>query len=482
MTLDEGAPHAYLPRMTLHIPFDNSYARLPAQFHARQAPAPVSAPRLLAWNDALAAELGITGDPDPAVFAGNAVPAGAEPLAQAYAGHQFGGFSPALGDGRALLLGEVIDRNGRRRDIQLKGSGPTPFSRNGDGRAWMGPVLREFLVSEAMHALAIPTTRALAAVATGDRIQRETGLPGAVLTRVAASHLRVGHFEYFAARGDKASMQMLFDYAVARHDPAATDPLAFLQGVIRRQAQLVAQWMAVGFIHGVMNTDNTTISGETIDYGPCAFMDGYHPSTTFSSIDHYGRYSYDNQGKILPWNMAKLASALLLLMPDPDAAIPAFTAAVHAMPEMIDNARLYAFAAKIGITTARPEDRALIDDLLALMQAGQSDFTNTFQALPTGDARDQVADRDAFDDWTLRWHDRLADEPDPVALMARTNPVVIPRNHLVEEMIQAAVAGDMAPFTALRDALATPFATPGDPRFTRPPTQDQVVTATYCGT
>ncbi|WP_375172738.1 YdiU family protein [Pseudooceanicola sp.] len=468
--------------MTLAIPFDNSYARLPAALFTRQDPVPVPEPRLLAWNEALAEELGITGTPDAAIFAGNALPDGATPLAQAYAGHQFGGFSPSLGDGRALLLGEVIDRQGQRRDIQLKGSGRTPYSRGGDGRAWLGPVLREYVVSEAMHAMGIPTTRALAAVLTGEEIYRETALPGAVLTRVAASHLRVGHFEYFAARDDRASLQALYDHAVERHDPGAQDPLAFLQGVITRQSALVARWLGVGFIHGVMNTDNTTISGETIDYGPCAFMDNYHPTTVYSSIDRHGRYAYDNQVQVLPWNMAKLASALLLLMPDPDAAIQPFTEAVHAMPALIEAQRQKVFAAKIGITTPRDGDAALIDDLLALMQAGGSDFTNTFRALPTNDAKDHLADREAFLDWTARWHDRLAEEPDPAALMTRSNPAVIPRNHRIEQMITAAVAGDMAPFERLMSALARPYAEPADPDLTKPPAQDEVVTATFCGT
>ncbi|WP_136637528.1 protein adenylyltransferase SelO [Pseudooceanicola onchidii] len=468
--------------MTLTIPFDNTYARLPGTLFTRQAPTPVPAPRLLAWNDALADQLGITGTPDAAVLAGNTISEGADPLAQAYAGHQFGGFSPSLGDGRAVLLGEVIDQTGQRRDIQLKGSGRTPWSRGGDGRAWMGPVLREYVVSEAMHAMGIPTTRALAATATGEDILRETPLPGAVLTRVAASHLRVGHFEYFAARGDTDSLQALFNYAVDRHDPGATDPLSFLKGVIARQARLVAQWMGVGFIHGVMNTDNTSISGETIDYGPCAFMDGYNPSTVFSSIDRNGRYAYDNQAKILPWNMAQLASALLALMPDPEAAIPPFTEAVHAMPDLIEAERLRTFAAKIGIASPRAGDTALIDDLLALMAAGRSDFTNTFRALPSNDAKDHVADRDAFLDWADRWHARLESEPDAAALMARTNPAVIPRNHRIEQMITAAVAGDMAPFQTLMTALATPYQYPVDQSLTRPPSQDEVVTATFCGT
>lgn len=476
--------NAYLCAMTLHIAFDNSYARLPDALYTRVAPTPVKAPHLLAYNDALAAELGLdVAEADRAtLFAGNTVPEGADPLAQAYAGHQFGGFSPSLGDGRAVLLGEVIDRNGQRRDIQLKGSGRTPYSRAGDGRAWMGPVLREYVISEAMHALGIPTTRALAAVATGERIQRETGLPGAVLTRVAGSHLRVGHFEYFAARGDTASLRALYEYAVDRHHPDATDPLDFLRGVIARQADLVTRWMGIGFIHGVMNTDNTSISGETIDYGPCAFMDSYHPDTVYSSIDQFGRYAYSNQPQVLPWNMAKLASALLPLMPDPDAAIAPFTEAVHAMPDQIEANWLRVFGAKIGISAPVAEDRALISDLLALMQAGNSDFTNTFRALPTDEARDQLADRDAFLDWVDRWHARLEGEPDAAALMNRANPAVIPRNHRVEQMISAAVEGDMAPFHTLTHALATPFEMPADMTLTRPPVKGEEVTATFCGT
>ncbi|MEC7298427.1 MAG: YdiU family protein [Pseudomonadota bacterium] len=466
----------------MQIPFDNSYARLPAALFTRQPPAPVSAPSLLVWNAPLAADLGITGTPDAQVLAGNTLPDGAEPLAQAYAGHQFGGFSPSLGDGRALLLGEVIDRTGQRRDIQLKGSGRTPYSRNGDGRAALGPVLREFIVSEAMQALGIPTTRALAATLTGDRIQREVALPGAVLTRVASSPLRVGEFDYFAARDDRASLRALYDYAVDRHDPSARDPLHFLQGVINRQADLVAKWLGVGFIHGVMNTDNPSISGETIDYGPCAFMDTYHPDTVFSSIDQHGRYAYSNQAAVLPWNMAKLASALLPLMPDPDAAIPDFTAAVHAMPDLIDAAWLRVFAAKLGISSPRPEDRGLISELLSLMQAGGSDFTNSFRALPDNDARDHFADRDAFLDWTARWHDRLATEPEAPALMARSNPAVIPRNHRIEQMIQSAQSGDMALFETLRRTLSTPYTTPADTGLTTPPTAQEQVTATFCGT
>lgn len=473
--------------MSLHIPFENTFARLPGPLFARQAPSPVTAPRLLAWNAPLAKELGITGaDPEDLelaqVFAGNQIPAGADPLAQVYAGHQFGHFSPQLGDGRAILLGEVLGAQGQHHDIQLKGAGRTPFSRNGDGRAWMGPVLREYLLSEAMHALGVPTTRALAAVATGEKIQRETALPGAVLTRVARSHLRVGHFEFFAARGDVSSLKTLYDHAVERHHPDATDPLDFLNAVIERQAQLVTNWLALGFIHGVMNTDNTSISGETIDYGPCAFMDAYHPDTVFSSIDHGGRYAYGMQPRILPWNMAKLASALLPLMPDPEAAIPAFTKAVEDMVPRIETLWLARFAAKIGIETPIEEDRELIADLLIMMQDAGADFTNTFRALGDGSARDHVLDRDAFDRWSDRWNRRLDAAKDPETLMAQSNPAVIPRNHRVEEMITAAVAGDMTPFHRLSQVLATPYATPENAELTRPPLDHEKVQATFCGT
>ena len=305
--------------MTRLIPFENSYVNLPARFYTQQSALPVRAPHLIRFNRDLAAELGISDASETelaGIFSGNQLPEGASPLAQVYAGHQFGGFSPQLGDGRALLLGEVIDRNGRRRDIQLKGSGPTPYSRMGDGRAWLGPVLREYVVSEAMHALGLPTTRALAAILTGEPVYREAGgLPGAVLTRVAASHLRVGTFQFFAARRDLDGLRTLYDYTVARHYPHVEGPAHLLAEVIRAQARLVAGWLSIGFIHGVMNTDNTTISGETIDYGPCAFMDVYHPQTVFSSIDTRGRYAYDNQAHVIVWNMAQLATALVPLMP-----------------------------------------------------------------------------------------------------------------------------------------------------------------------
>ena len=472
--------------MTLSIPFDNSYARLPGTFYARLGPEPVRAPHMLAFNRPLAQELGIAWDDAEElarVFAGNELPEGAEPIAQLYAGHQFGQYNPQLGDGRALLLGEVVDRAGRRRDIQLKGSGRTPYSRMGDGRAWLGPVLREYVVSEAMHALGIPTTRALAAVATGEPVVREQVLPGAVLTRVASSHIRVGTFQVFAARRDLDSLRRLFDYTVARHYPEAADPQALLDAVIAAQARLVAQWMSVGFIHGVMNTDNCALSGETIDYGPCAFVDDYHPDTVFSSIDRMGRYAYANQPQIIVWNMAQLATALVPLMPDQDAAIEGFTRSVHAMPARIEAEWLARFRAKIGLSTEAEGDLELVSGLLDLMARDGADFTNTFRALATGDARDQFTDRAGFDAWAARWRARLeAEEEDPEAVMLAANPAVIPRNHRIEEMIEAALGGDMAPFHALMAALSRPYETPEAPALTRPPMPSERVQATFCGT
>ncbi|WP_101066136.1 protein adenylyltransferase SelO [Roseovarius salinarum] len=473
--------------MSLSIDFDNSYARLPDRFYARLDPTPVQAPRLIRFNHDLAAELGITpGDADElaAVFAGNRLPEGAAPLAQAYAGHQFGGFSPQLGDGRATLLGEVLDRAGRRRDIHLKGSGPTPFSRMGDGRAWMGPVLREYVVSEAMHALGIPTSRALAAVATGEPVFREAGgLPGAILARVASSHIRVGTFQYFAARRDLDALRTLFEHTRARHFPDCATPQEVLEAAIERQAKLVAQWLSVGFIHGVMNTDNTALSGETIDYGPCAFMDTYHPVTVFSSIDAHGRYAYDNQARVIVWNMAQFATCLVPLNDDQDAAVEAYTRAVHAMPDRIEAHRRHLFGRKIGLAQATAEDAPLIDDLLQRMADNQCDFTNTFRALHRGDARDQFTDPTAFDAWESGWRARLAAEEDPQDRMARANPAFIPRNHRVEQMIEAAVAGDFAPFERLVTVLAHPHDDqPDADDLARPPAPSEIVERTFCGT
>lgn len=472
--------------MTLHIPFDNSFARLPGDFFSVQAPTPVSNPELIAFNAPLAETLGLspTDDDELArVFAGNLLPDGAEPLAQLYAGHQFGHFNPQLGDGRAVLLGETIGTDGVRRDIQLKGAGPTPYSRNGDGRAWLGPVLREYIVSEAMHALGIPTTRALAAVSTGDPVYRERALPGAVLTRVAQSHLRVGTFQIFAARGQTENLRQLTEYAIGRHYPDCDGPLGLLRAVRDAQARLVARWMSVGFIHGVMNTDNCAISGETIDYGPCAFMDSYHPQTVYSSIDQFGRYAFGQQPEIVVWNMAQLATALIQQLDDPEAAVEEATEIVHAMPDLIRSHWLTMYRAKIGLTSERPEDADLIGELLRLMATDKADFTNTFRGLADGTARDWLLDRDAFDAWSLRWQARLDGEPDPQSRMRAANPAFIPRNHRIEEAIAAALEADFALFDRLNTVLARPYDDqPAHHDLAAPPTEDQVVRATFCGT
>lgn len=473
--------------MTLHIPFDNSYGRLPSSFYTRLSPVPVRTPALIAYNRALAESLGIKVEDEELLaplFAGNTLPEGADPLAQVYAGHQFGGFTPQLGDGRAILMGEVLTPSGARVDIQLKGSGPTPYSRRGDGRAWLGPVLREYVVSEAMHALGVPTTRALAAVSTGEHVLREQGaLPGAVLTRVAASHIRVGTFQFFAARRDKPALRALLDYAIERHDPAAEGPEDLLRAVCERQARLIAQWMSLGFIHGVMNTDNTTISGETIDYGPCAFMDQYHPDQVYSFIDSHGRYAFSNQPNVIVWNMAQLASALVLLMPDEEKAVESFTQIIHAMPAKIEGLWRQLLGRKIGLAEAKAEDEPLITDLLTIMAEGRADFTNTFRALLDGGARDQFLDPAAFDAWEDRWRKRLEAEAAPDALMRTANPVFIPRNHRIEEMIAAAVDGDFAPFERLNSVLAHPYEPQPDAEdLTRPPEPHEVVRQTFCGT
>ncbi len=478
--------------MAPRIPFDNSYARLPDHFYARQPAMPVAAPRLIRLNTTLAEQLGI----DPAaltvdVLAGNTVPEGAEPLAQAYAGHQFGHFTPRLGDGRAILLGEVMDRNGQRRDIQFKGSGPTPFSRHADGRAALGPVLREYIVSEAMAAFGVPTTRALAAVATGEQVMRETPLPGAVLTRVAASHVRVGTFQYFAARGDGEAVQALLDHAIARHDPAAAraerPALAFFQGVVARQAALIARWLGLGFIHGVMNTDNMTVSGETIDYGPCAFMEAYDPGAVFSSIDHAGRYAYANQPRIAQWNLARLAETLLPFFADgEDAQIQVAQEALSGFAPIFQAAWLDVFRAKLGLAGAEEDDATLIQDLLSRMAANQADFTLTFRALATepASARTLFADPTAIEDWAEAWQARRALGALPDAAMRAANPAFIPRNHLVEEAIAAATTrDDFGPFETLLDVLSRPFEDqPDHARHALPARPEERVLATFCGT
>ncbi|WP_374635399.1 YdiU family protein, partial [Paracoccus sp. (in: a-proteobacteria)] len=443
------------------IRFDNSYARLPEGFFTRTAPTPVRDPQLVGLNRPLAERLGLDADwlagPEGlAMLAGNALPKGAEPIAQAYAGHQFGGFVPQLGDGRAVLLGEVVAPDGARFDIQLKGAGPTPFSRRGDGRAWLGPVLREYLVSEFMAAFGIPTTRALAAVASGENVIRETLLPGAVLTRVAASHIRVGTFEFYAARGDKARLQLLADHVIARHYPDAKTPGDLLQCVVDAQAETIAGWMALGFIHGVMNTDNMSVSGETIDYGPCAFMDEFRPNKVFSSIDAGGRYAWNEQPNIAVWNLAQLASCLVPLMGNDDAAVEEATRIVHSFPERYQRAWLSRFAAKLGISAPHAHDEALIRRLLDLMAAAPADFTRTFAGLSDGTARDEFIDRAGFDAWAADWQARIHGLADAAAVMARANPRRVPRNHRIEEVIAAAREGDYKPFHRLDSALRAP--------------------------
>jgi uncharacterized protein YdiU (UPF0061 family) len=519
--------------------FDNSYARdLDEGFHVRCPPARVAAPKMLFLNEALADELGLeraaidalrdqTGDK---LFSGQTLPTGAEPLAQAYAGHQFGGFSPQLGDGRALLIGEVIDRFGRRRDIAFKGSGRTPFSRGGDGKAAVGPMLREVLIGESLNALGIPTTRGLAVVATGESVFRERALPGAVLTRVAASHLRVGSFQFFAARGDVERVRKLADYAIARHDPGllqstAAGPersLAFFRAVAQRQARLIAQWMGVGFIHGVMNTDNMAISGESIDFGPCAFMEAYDPQAVFSSIDHGGRYAYGNQPAIARWNLARLAETLLpLLADDTERAIELATEVLDAFPGWVAAAQRQVWRAKLGLDDAKagagPQtladgggandsgsdgrdatDDALIGDWLNLLQRQRIDFTLAWRHLADwvdasgsnkAPLRSLFMEPDALDPWLARWRERGAMDtrgaPARAAAMRSASPRIIPRNHRVEEALAAASDdGDLAPFERLLRALRRPFDDDPDAALYAEPAPAEVTARyqTFCGT
>lgn len=469
--------------------FDTSYARLPERFYARLDPTPVAAPRPIVVNRALAAALGIEAtwleSPEgTAVLAGNLVPDGADPIAQAYAGHQFGGFVPQLGDGRAILLGEVITPEGARVDWVLKGAGRTPWSRGGDGRAWLGPVLREYLVSEAMARLGVPTTRALGAVLTGETVYRDGFLrPGAVIARIASSHIRVGTFEYFAARGDEEALTTLCRYTLSRHYPEAEGPLGLLAAAVAAQARLIAQWMSFGFIHGVMNTDNCALSGETIDFGPCAFMDTYHPQTKFSAIDSYGRYAYANQPQIALWNLAQLASCLLPLIGPGEAAVAQAQAVLDGFTPAYQAAWLCRMGRKIGLEHAKEADRPLIESLLSRMASEGADFTRTFRGLATGRARDEFTDPEAFDSWEPLWQARLAHEVVPQAVLAAANPVRIPRNHRIEAVITAAVAGDFAPFQQLQAALEHPFDPDADfAAFEATPTPDERVTRTFCGT
>ena len=473
----------------------HSYATDLPQLSVPWEATPAPAPTLLALNEELAGELGVDAaalrEPSGvALLVGNEVPQGAHPVAQAYAGHQFGGYVPRLGDGRALLLGELVDGRGRRRDLHLKGSGRTPFARGGDGKAAVGPMLREYVMGEAMHALGIPTSRGLAVVATGDRVVRETVLPGAVLARVAASHLRVGTFQYGAASGDPVLVRALTDHAIARHHPEAAEApnpvLEFYRRVVDAQACLVARWMLVGFVHGVMNTDNTTISGETIDYGPCAFMDTFDPATVFSSIDHAGRYAYGNQPGITQWNLARLGETLVPLIDDDvDAAVAAATDVVTSFVERYEGYWARGMAAKLGLDAPAPE---LVRDLLVLLDAQRVDYTTFFRALSShlrgGQARSLFAEPAAFDAWVARWDALLPRDRDAVAAaMDRVNPVHIPRNHLVEEALAAATAGDTAPFHRLVEVVTDPFvARPGLERYAEPAPAGCGPHVTYCGT
>jgi len=494
----------------MHIPFDNHFARLGEPFFSKVRPTPVARPTLIRFNHELARDLGISVDGvDDAelaeLFSGNALPAGAEPLAMAYAGHQFGHFVPQLGDGRAIWLGELSTADGTRFDVQLKGSGRTAFSRGGDGRAALGPVLREYLVSESMHRLGVPSTRALAAVATGEEVARDRPLPGGVITRVARSFIRVGTFEYFAARNDVAAVKKLADYVITRNYPelaAAEQPyVALFDAVIARQAKLIARWMHIGFIHGVRNTDTMSIAGETIDYGPCAFMDGYKHQRVFSSIDHHGRYAYNSQPGIGLWNLVRLAESLLpLLAEKPDEAVKTAEQSLESFKDQYESAWLEGMRAKLGLMEGNGKDemdRALIGSLLDLMDEHEADFTLTFNHLsrlpvvPTGhdqEARSLFAQSALFDGWLASWRERLKQETrsetERQAAMRAANPVYIPRNHQIEAAIRAAEdRGDFSVFHDLHAVLQNPYVEQaGKERYLLPPEPEEVVQKTFCGT
>lgn len=492
----------------MNIPFDNSYARLPPAFSTAVEPTPVSAPTMIRVNHSLAAELGINADflesgDGLSVFAGNALAAGSDPIAMAYSGHQFGGFSPQLGDGRAILLGEVLSDSGIRYDIHLKGCGQTPFSRRGDGRSALGPVIREYVVSEAMSALGVPTTRALAAVETGDKVHREGLVPGGVFTRVAQSHIRIGTFQWFAARNDPGNLRVLADHVIDRHYPGIRSDdnpyLSLLGRVIERQAELIAHWMQLGFIHGVMNTDNMTVSGETIDYGPCAFMDTYHPGKTFSSIDQQGRYSYANQGPIGHWNLTRFAEALLpLLDTDQDRAVDLANEVLETYQPIHAAAVHERMRKKIGISNGDAADWTLAEQLLGTMADGEADFTIVFRqltlALATGNDDAVIglfSCETAIKAWMKGWRARLDEinqgnspnQATAIETMRNANPIYIPRNHQVEAAIQAGNNGDFSPFNRLVDVLQRPFTEqPENVAYEAAPEPDEVVHATFCGT
>jgi uncharacterized protein YdiU (UPF0061 family) len=488
----------------MRLGLEHTYAALPERFYARVAPTRVANPQLAMFNPELAAQLGLDApalEPQAAaLFSGNELPEDALPIAMAYAGHQFGGFVPRLGDGRAILLGELRDRCGVLRDVQLKGAGRTPYSRGGDGRAALGPMLREYLISEAMHALGIATTRSLAVITTGEPVYREAGaLPGAILTRIAAGHVRVGTFQYFAAREDQDALRTLLDYVIARHYPAArSEPLpalSVLREISRRQAELVARWMLVGFIHGVMNTDNMSLAGETIDYGPCAFMDEYDPGTVFSSIDRGGRYAYANQAAISQWNLARFAETMLpLIDPDTDKAVQVASAVIEEFMEQADAQLLSGMRRKLGLFSSQDADKELIRGLLLLMREARADFTLTFRALSEAAAAADAlakprtllgAGPDA-DTWLAQWQQRVASEAQPAVERARAmrleNPAVIARNHRVEAVLRAAEQGDYAPFRTLLAVLQRPYEDPQSSDFTQPPAESERVLQTFCGT
>lgn len=493
-------------RIKAMIELQRNYAQLPDAFHAQMNPVPVRAPRLIAFNRDLADFLGLdvsgsTEEELAALFGGNAVPEGARPVAMAYAGHQFGNFVPQLGDGRAILLGEVEGRDGLLRDIHLKGAGATPFSRGGDGRSALGPVIREYLVSEAMHALGVPTTRALAAVTTGEHVQREQPVPGGILARVARSHVRVGTFQYFAARDDTGSLSVLVEHVIDRLYPAAREAgssvLDLLARVIAAQASLVARWMSLGFVHGVMNTDNMAVSGETIDFGPCAFMEAFDPNAVWSSIDRRGRYAYSNQPRIALWNLARLAETLLpLIDKDQQAAIETANEALAAFPKAFDLAWLAHMHAKLGLNEPREGDVDLVQGLLDAMHAGGADFTLTFRYLADaldrdGDASnlfDLFSRREGIDSWLADWRARLdaegRDHEEVAADLLAVNPALIPRNHRVEQAIRAAEdRDDFSVFDRLRSAWRRPFdPAPEDADLLRPAAPEERVVKTFCGT
>lgn len=488
------------------IPFKNSYVNLGRAFYQPIAPSPVRKPELIVYNEALGEELGLAdsvlhSSTGVSVFAGNEIPEGAAPLAMAYSGHQFGQFNPGLGDGRAILLGQIETPTGQSKDIHLKGTGRTPFSRNGDGRAALGPVLREYLVSEAMARLGVPTTRALAAVTTGETVIRDEILPGAIITRVASSFVRIGTFEYFRAKGDHASLLRLADYVIEHHYPdlrAAPNPyLTLLDTVIGGQAALVAQWMQLGFIHGVMNTDNMSILCETIDYGPCAFMDHYAHQRVFSSIDHYGRYAYNNQPDIALWNLTRFAECLLSLIDEDTAtAVDMAKERLECFGRTYQDYWLEGMRAKLGLDSAFDRDQGLIEELLDIMASENADFTQTFHRLSTLDL-DAPLDRElldlfghaeAFNHWVGKWRKRLRQEHSNDqtrrARMQERNPIHIPRNHLIEAAIRAAEDhGDFSVFHDLYEVLQRPYDyQAGKKAYMRPPQPHEVVENTFCGT